>query len=67
MATPRTRSSPYQHYQVADCPKPKECGKCGDYTHLAKDCPHANKQCSICGKIGHRKMIFEIVLILGTL
>lgn len=34
----------------------KRCFKCGDKTHLAKDCPEKQNKCFKCQKFGHRSI-----------
>ena len=31
------------------------CHACGSTAHAVADCPHKDKTCSLCGKVGHLK------------
>ncbi len=34
-------------------PDDRECFKCGQKGHLARDCRHPSRKCKCCGKFGH--------------
>ena len=38
---------------AGQCPEPSQCHCCGSTAHSVKECPHREKTCDICGKVGH--------------
>lgn len=41
------------NHRAWQCDRPKECGRCGDTSHVAADCDWAEEKCFGCGQIGH--------------